>query len=134
MHELTIVLAASSVRYWRMELMHLISMYAALHVLMMSSFIERSLSKMKLKLWMVPVNSTSVLLREIVYGYCKVVLAEDIVYGYCKVVLAEDIVYGYCKVVLAEDIVYGYCKVVLAEDIVCGYCKVVLTEDDLTQS
>ena len=31
MHELTNVLVASSVRYWRVELMHLISMYAALH-------------------------------------------------------------------------------------------------------
>ena len=32
------VLIASLVRYWRMELMRLISMYAALHVLMMCCF------------------------------------------------------------------------------------------------
>ena len=77
MHELTIVLVASSVRYWQMELLCLISMYAAVHILMLCCFIERSPSKMKPRLWMVPVNSTSVLLREIVYGSCKVVLAED---------------------------------------------------------
>ena len=32
MHELTSVLLASSVRYWRMELTPPISVYAALHV------------------------------------------------------------------------------------------------------
>ena len=77
MHGLANVLVASSVRYWRMELMHLISMYAALHVLMMCCFIERSLSKMKPRLQTVPENSTSVLLREIVCGCGKVVLVED---------------------------------------------------------
>ena len=71
------VLVASLVRYWRMELMRLISMYAALHVLMMCCFTERSLSKMKLRLRTVPENSTSVLLREIVCGCGKVVLIED---------------------------------------------------------
>ena len=65
MHELTNVLVSSSVRYWRMELMCLISMYAALHVLMTCCFIERSLSKMKRRLRAIPANSTSVLLREI---------------------------------------------------------------------
>ena len=34
MHELASVLDASSVRYWRMEFIRLISMYAALHILM----------------------------------------------------------------------------------------------------
>ena len=75
MHEFTNVLVASSVRYWRMELMHL--MYAALHVLMMCCFIERSLSKLKLRLQLVPENSTSVLLRETVYRCGKVVLIQD---------------------------------------------------------
>ena len=60
-----------------MELRHLISMYAALHVLMMFCFIERSLSKMKPRLRTVPENSTLVLLREIVCGCGKVVLIED---------------------------------------------------------
>ena len=46
-----------------MELMHLISMYATLHVLMMCCFTERSLSKVKIRLWTIPANSTSVLLR-----------------------------------------------------------------------
>ena len=78
MHGLANVLVASSVRYnWRMELMRLISMYAALHVLMMCCFIERSLSKMKPRLRTVPENSTSVLLREIFCGCGKVVLIED---------------------------------------------------------
>ena len=53
-----------------MELMRLISVYAALHVLMMCCFIERSLSKMKSRMRTVPVNSTSVLLREIVWQGC----------------------------------------------------------------
>ena len=79
MHELTNVLVASSVRYWRMELMCLISMYAALHVLMMCCFTERPLSKMKPRMRTVPENSTSVLLRKIVCGCGKVevVLIED---------------------------------------------------------
>ena len=78
MHELTNVLVVSSVRYWQMELMRrLISVYAALHVLMMCCFIERSLSKMKPRLRTVPENPTSVLLREIIYGCGKVVLRED---------------------------------------------------------
>ena len=46
-----------------MELMHLISMYAALHALMMCCFTERSLSKVRLRLWTIPANSTLVLLR-----------------------------------------------------------------------
>ena len=37
MHELTSVLVASSLRYWRMELMRLISMYAAYHVLVIDA-------------------------------------------------------------------------------------------------
>ena len=41
MQELTNVLVSSSVRYLRMELMLLISMYAVLHVLMMCCFIEK---------------------------------------------------------------------------------------------
>ena len=77
MHELTNVLIASSVRYWRMELMRQISIYAALHVLMTCCFTERSLSKMKRGLRAIPANSTSVLLREIACGCCKVVLTED---------------------------------------------------------
>ena len=77
MHELTNVLVVSSVRYWHMELMPLISMSAALHVLMMCCFTERSLSKMKPRLRTVPENSTSVLLRETVCGCGKVVLIED---------------------------------------------------------
>ena len=60
-----------------MELMRLISIYAALHVLMMCCFTERSLSKMKPRLRTVPENSTSVLLGEIVCGCGKVVLIED---------------------------------------------------------
>ena len=72
MHDLTNVLLASSVRYWRMELTRLISMYAALHVLKMCCFIEGSLSKMKPRLRTVPENSTLVLLREIVCGCGKV--------------------------------------------------------------
>ena len=60
-----------------MELMRLISMYAALYVLMMCCFTERSLSKVKPRLQTVPENSTSVLLREIVCGCGKVVLIED---------------------------------------------------------
>ena len=44
MHDLTRnVLDESSMRYWWMELMRLISMLAALHVLMTCQFIERSL-------------------------------------------------------------------------------------------
>ena len=77
MHELTSALVTSSVRYRRMELMRLISMYAALHVLMMCCFIEISLSKMKPGLRTIPENSMSVLLREIVCGSCKVVSTEE---------------------------------------------------------
>ena len=72
MQELTNVLVSSSVRYLRMELMRLISMYAVLHVLM-----KNSLSKMKPRFRTVPENSTSVLLRKIVCGCGKVVLIED---------------------------------------------------------
>ena len=75
MHGLTKVLVVSAVRYWRMELMRLISVYVALHVLMMYCLIQRSLSKMKPRL--VPENSTSVLLRETVCGCGKVVLIQD---------------------------------------------------------
>ena len=60
-----------------MELMRLISVYAALHVLMMCCFIERSLSKMKPRLRTVPENSTWVLLGKIVCRCGKVVLIED---------------------------------------------------------
>ena len=63
-----------------MELMHLISMYAASHILMMYCFDnERPLAKMKPRLWTVPENSTLslVLLREIVCGCGKVMLLED---------------------------------------------------------
>ena len=60
-----------------MELMPLISMSAALHVLMMCCFTERSLSKMKPRLRTVPENLTSVLLREIIYGCGKFVLIKD---------------------------------------------------------
>ena len=60
-----------------MELMPLISMYAALHVLMMCCLTERSLSKMKPRLRTVPENLTSVLLREIIYGCGKFVLIKD---------------------------------------------------------
>ena len=77
MHELTSVLAASSVRYWQTELMCLISMYAALHVLMICCFTERLLSKMKPRLRTIPENSISVLLRVIVCGSCTVVLTEE---------------------------------------------------------
>ena len=62
MHELLSVLVASSVRYWRMKLMRLMSTYAALHVLMMCGFNERSLSKMKPRL-----RATSATQ----YRYCK---------------------------------------------------------------
>ena len=77
MHELTSVLAASLVRYWQTELMHLISMYAALHVLMICCFIERLLSKMEPRLWTVSEISISVLLRVIVCGSRTVVLTEE---------------------------------------------------------
>ena len=70
MQELTNVLVSSSAEYWRMALTCLISMYAALHVFMVCYFIERSLSKMKPRLWTVPENSTSVLLRESVAKLC----------------------------------------------------------------
>ena len=60
-----------------MELMHLILMCAALYVLMICCFIERLMSKMKQRLWMIPENSVSVLLREIVCGSCKAVLTEE---------------------------------------------------------
>ena len=73
--ELTSV--ASSARYWRTELMRPISMYAALHVLMMCCFIERLLLKMKPRYRTIPKNSVSVLLREIVCGICMVVLTEE---------------------------------------------------------
>ena len=70
---LTHALAESSVRYWRMKLKCLISMYAAskLHVLMMCCFTERLLSKMKPKLWMIPTKPISVLLRETVCWVLK---------------------------------------------------------------
>ena len=77
MHGLANVLVASLMRFLRMELMHLISMYAALHVLMMCCFVERSLSKMKPRLRTVLENSASVLLREIVCGCGKVMVTED---------------------------------------------------------
>ena len=77
MHELTSVLVASSVRYWRIELMRLISMYVALHVVMIRCFIERLLSKMKPKLPTIPENSVSVSLRVVVCGSCKVRLTEE---------------------------------------------------------
>ena len=57
--------------------MRLISVYAALHVLMMCCFIERSLSKMKPRLRTIPANSQSIFFREIACGCCKVVLTED---------------------------------------------------------
>ena len=57
-----------------MELIRLISIYAALYVLMMCGFIKRS--KMKPWLRTSPAYSTSVLRREIVCRYCKVVLTE----------------------------------------------------------
>ena len=60
-----------------MQLMCLISTYAALHVLMMCCFLKRSLSTVQPKLRTIPANSTSVLLREIVCGCCKVVLTVD---------------------------------------------------------
>ena len=75
MHELTSVLVASSVRYWQIEFMRLISMYAALHVLMIWYFIEILLSKMKLRT--VPENSISASLRVIVCGSCKIMLTEE---------------------------------------------------------
>ena len=77
MHELTNVVVVSSVRYWHIELKRMISVYAALHVLMMCCFIERSLSKMKSRLRTVPENSASVLLRQTVCGCGKVALIED---------------------------------------------------------
>ena len=77
MHELTNVLVASSARYWRMDLIRLISMYAALNVLMLCCFIERSLLKIKPRWRTVSENSTSVLLRKIVCGCGKVALIED---------------------------------------------------------
>ena len=61
----------------QMELMRLISMYAALYILMMCCFIKRSLSKMKPRLRKIPQNSSSVLLREIVFGSYKIVLKEE---------------------------------------------------------
>ena len=76
MHELTSVLVPSSVRYWPIELMHLILMCSALYVLMMYCFIERLVLKMKLRLWTIPEDSVSVLPRGIVCGSCKVVLTE----------------------------------------------------------
>ena len=44
---------------------------------MACSFIKRLLSKVKLTLQTIPENSTSVLLREILCGSCKVVLTEE---------------------------------------------------------
>ena len=78
MHELTSVLVPSSVRYWRIELMCLISMYAALRVLMVCCFIERLLSMMKLRLRTISEKSMSVSLRVIVCGSCKVMLTEEV--------------------------------------------------------
>ena len=77
MHELTSVLVASSVRHWQIELVRLILMYAALHVLMIWYFIEILLLKMKPRLRTVPENSISASLRVIVCGSCKVVLTEE---------------------------------------------------------
>ena len=77
MHQLTSVLVASSVSYWGIELMHLISMYAALHILMTYCFIERLLSQMKPRLQTLPENSKSVSMRVIVCGSCKVMLTEE---------------------------------------------------------
>ena len=77
MHELTSVLVASSVRHWQIELVRLISMYAALHVLMIWYFIEILLSKMKPRLRTVPENSISASLRVIVCGSCKIMLTEE---------------------------------------------------------
>ena len=71
MHELASVLVASSVGYWRMEFMRLISMYAALHVLMMCGFNERSLSKMKPRLRAISEMFISVLQREMSVGAAK---------------------------------------------------------------
>ena len=77
MHELTSVLVASSVRCWGIELMRLISMYAALHVLMICCFVEKFLSKMQPRLRTIPENSILVSLREIVCGSSKLVLTEE---------------------------------------------------------
>ena len=60
-----------------MEFMRLISIYAALHILMMCCFIERLLSKMKPRLQVVPENSASVSLRKIVCGCGKVCDLEE---------------------------------------------------------
>ena len=56
MYELTSVWVASLAIYWRMELTCLILVYAALHVLMVCCFTERSLSKMKPRLRAIPEN------------------------------------------------------------------------------
>ena len=77
MHELTSVLVASSVRYCQTELMRLISMYAALHVLMICCLIEKLLSKMEPRLQTIPENSISASLRVIACGSCKVMLTEE---------------------------------------------------------
>ena len=76
-HELTSAMVASSVRYWRMGLMRLISMYAALHGLIICCFIERLLSKKKPRSRTIPENSISVSLRVVVCGSCKVRLTEE---------------------------------------------------------
>ena len=55
----------------------LISMYAALHGLMMGCFIQRSLSQMKPRLRTIPANSISIGSAERDCGYCMVVLTED---------------------------------------------------------
>ena len=55
----------------------MVSMYAASHILVMCSLTERSLSKVKPRLRTIPANVISVELREIVCGYCQVVLTED---------------------------------------------------------
>ena len=60
-----------------MQLMCLISLYAALHVWMMCCFTERSLSMVKPRLRTIPTNSASVLLKEIVFGCWMVVLTDD---------------------------------------------------------
>ena len=74
--ELTSVSVASSVKYWRMEPVRLISMYAASHGLMMGCFIQRSLSQMKPRLPTIPANSISISSAERDCGYCMAVLKE----------------------------------------------------------
>ena len=72
LHELTSILVASSVRYWQIELMRLISMCAAVNVLMICCFTEKLLPKMKQRLQTIPENSISVSQRVMVCGSCSV--------------------------------------------------------------